>query len=120
MAPSIRDLRSPISNKDLIEFLEANHNMMVFLDTDSRKSLKMLANEFGVDFENVGYQLQDHESVYSKPHDENVVFSSNFFEPFKTTSKGIFTIPKKPIAFSGIGHIIDPSNHFVFPILRAE
>lgn len=65
MAPSVRgkvslsltitiiDLKSPISNKDLIEFLEANHNMMIFLDTDSRKSLKMLANEFGVDFENV-------------------------------------------------------------------
>jgi hypothetical protein len=64
--------------------------------------------------------LRDHESKFSKEHSEEVVFSRNFFEPFKTTSKGIFTIPERAVAFSGIGHIIDPKNEFVFPILRAE
>ena len=42
------------------------------------------------------------------------------FEPFTTTSKGLFSMPSKPIAYSGIGLSIDPLNEFVFPILRAE
>lgn len=49
-----------------------------------------------------------------------MVFSKNFFEPLKTTSKGLFTIPNRPIAFNGMGHVIDPKNQYVFPILRAE
>ena len=47
------DLRSPISNKDLIEFLEANHNVMIFGDVDVKKPIRALVNEFGVEFENV-------------------------------------------------------------------
>lgn len=46
------DLRSPISNKELIQFLEANHNLMIFADSDSRKPIRSLANELGMDFEN--------------------------------------------------------------------
>jgi hypothetical protein len=53
-------------------------------------------------------------------NEKNVVFSKNFFEPFTTTSKGIFSQSEKPIAFSGVGQVLDPSNKFVFPILRAE
>ena len=49
-----------------------------------------------------------------------MVHSRNFFHPFKTTSRGLFTQHEKPIAFSGVGQIIDSSNKFVFPILRAE
>jgi hypothetical protein len=50
----------------------------------------------------------------------NTVFSKNFFEPFTTTSKGIFSKSEKSIAFSGIGQVLDPNNQYVFPILRAE
>jgi hypothetical protein len=48
------------------------------------------------------------------------VFSKNFFHPFTTTSKGIFSQSEKPIAFSGVAQLVDSSNQFVFPILRAE
>ena len=47
------DLKSPINSKDLIQFVDANHNLMIFADAESRKSMRSLANEFGVDFENV-------------------------------------------------------------------
>jgi hypothetical protein len=41
----------------------------------------------------------------------DLVFSSNFFEPFKSTSKGIFTTDAdKPVAFTGVGHTLDPNN----------
>lgn len=47
------------------------------------------------------------------------MYSRNFFEPFTTTSKDLFT-HSHPIAFSGVGQVLDSSNEFVFPILRAE
>jgi Oligosaccharyltransferase 48 kDa subunit beta len=50
----------------------------------------------------------------------STVYSKNFFEPFTSTSKGIFSESEKPIAFSGVGQIIDSNNQYVFPILRAE
>jgi hypothetical protein len=48
------------------------------------------------------------------------VQSKNFFEPFTSTSKGIFSQSEKPIEFSGVGQILDSSNQYLFPILRAE
>lgn len=49
------------------------------------------------------------------------MYSSNFFEPFRTTSKGIFSSSEKPIALNGgLGQTVDPDNQYAFPILRAE
>ena len=49
----IADLKSPIATKDLIEFLEANHHLMIFGDSDVKRPVRNLVNEFGVEFENV-------------------------------------------------------------------
>ena len=46
-------MKSPIATKDLIEYLEANHNLMIFGETDAKKPVRTLVNEFGVEFENV-------------------------------------------------------------------
>ena len=53
LAPGVRDLKSPVGQKELLEFLEANHNLMIFADQDSRKAIRFLCNEFGVDLEQV-------------------------------------------------------------------
>jgi len=45
------EMKSPIISKDLIEYLEANHNLMIFADAEAKKPVRMLANEFGVEFE---------------------------------------------------------------------
>jgi hypothetical protein len=37
--------------RELIEYLEANHNMMIFADAEAKKPVRLLVNEFGVDFE---------------------------------------------------------------------
>lgn len=42
-----------MSSKELIEFLEANHNLLIFGDIDAKKPVCQLVNEFGVEFENV-------------------------------------------------------------------
>ena len=51
------DLRTPVSQKELIEFLDANHNLMIFSDSDVKRPVRELANKFGVEFENV---VSDH------------------------------------------------------------
>ena len=35
----------------MITFLEANRNLMVFADAESKRPIRQLANEFGVEFE---------------------------------------------------------------------
>lgn len=47
------DLRNPVASKDLIEYLSANHNLMIFGDIDAKKPVRQLVNEFGVEFEQV-------------------------------------------------------------------
>lgn len=38
-------------NRELIEYLEANHNLMIFADAEAKKPVRLLVNEFGVEFE---------------------------------------------------------------------
>jgi hypothetical protein len=45
------ELKNPIDTKDLIQFLEANHNLMVFADAEVKRPVRQLANEFGIEFE---------------------------------------------------------------------
>jgi hypothetical protein len=45
------ELKSPIESKDLIQFLEANHNIMIFADAEAKRPVRQLVNEFGVEFE---------------------------------------------------------------------
>lgn len=37
-----------------------------------------------------------------------------------TFSKRIFSYPERPIAFEGVGAVVDPKNLFAFPILLGE
>eukprot|EP00347_Sterkiella_histriomuscorum_P002855 403366536 len=120
MAPSVKEFKNPISSNDLIEFLKANHNILVFGDADVKKPIRSFANEFGMEFENAGFEVRDYENEKIHNTENNVVFSKNFFEPFRKGSNSLFTNPETPIAFSGVGLNLDPKNTFAFPILRAE
>lgn len=46
------------------------------------------------------------------------ITTSNFFSPLTTLHTPVFS--KQEIAYSGIGHVLDPENKFVFPILRGS
>ena len=130
MTPSL-DLKAPVSTRDLIDYVQAGHNLMIFGDVDSRKSLRNLFNEFGADLENVGFELRDKDQQQSLGTPDELIFSHNFFEPLRDHSKTLFSSAHskaEAIAFSGIGHVIDSNNQvtilfdlkFVFPILKAE
>ena len=94
---------------------------MIFGSSESRKVVRDLVNEFGVDFEDYGYVMNG-----GLPHDhsargikkESMAFSKDLFEPLER----VFTKPESPILFEdGVGSVIDSkqNNMHVFPILRA-
>ncbi|CDW86938.1 dolichyl-diphosphooligosaccharide--protein glycosyltransferase 48 kda subunit-like [Stylonychia lemnae] len=120
MAPSVKELKTPITHQDLLDFVQANHNIMIFGDADVKKPIRSLVNEFGMEFENVGYEVRDYEHSRIYTNENNLVVSKNLFTPFKKESNGIFTVPETSIAFTGVGLNIDQANNFAFPILRAE
>ena len=86
MAPSLKDLKNPLSHKEIIDFVQSGHNLMVFGDRDTRKALKSLVNEFGIDYENIGFTLHDYENEFARKHSD-AIFSSNIFDPLTDTTK---------------------------------
>jgi len=58
MAPTVKSFGSDLKVKELLEFVDFHHNIMLFVNNESRKTVRELANEFGVDFEDYGYTMQ--------------------------------------------------------------
>jgi hypothetical protein len=93
---------------------------MVFGDIDARKHVRKLVNRFGVDFEATGTYLSDNSTPVSwASASDDIVLSRNVFDELTNLDTPIFEARER-VAFKGIGQYLDPSNQFVFPILRAE
>ena len=58
MAPTVKSFGSDVKLKELLEFIDFHHNIMVFASSESRKTVREIANEFGIDFEDYGYTMQ--------------------------------------------------------------
>mmetsp|Transcript_13063 Transcript_13063/g.9101 ORF Transcript_13063/g.9101 Transcript_13063/m.9101 type:complete len:101 (-) Transcript_13063:1027-1329(-) len=63
MAPSVKesDFGSDVNTNTLIDFVSDNHNLMLFADNDSRAPIRKLANHFGFDLEQPGFEMHDYE-----------------------------------------------------------
>lgn len=103
--------------------------MMLFANLESRRHVRKLANNLGVDFEPyvseedlfVIKSLDQGSSVRDNTQaDPSVVSSKNIFAPLTDLSLPVFDSSSQGIKFSGVGSYLDPENQFVFPILRAE
>lgn len=123
MAPTVRSFGADVSIKDLLEFVDFHHNLMIFANNKSRKITRDLANEFGVDFEDIGYTLQGGQAPAQANQGgfktRDVAWSSNLFEPLER----VFTKLDRPVLIEdGLGSVIDSNknNQHVFPILRAD
>jgi len=57
MAPTVKSFGADLMIKEILEFVDFHHNLMVFLNNESRTIQRDLANEFGVDFEETGYTM---------------------------------------------------------------
>ena len=123
MAPTAKSFGQDLSVKDILEFVDFHHNIMVFLNNQSRKISRELANAFGIDFEDIGFSMQAGtvQNQASAPAHavSNVAWSQNLFEPLAR----VFSVPERPILFEdGVGAVLDTPkrNQHVFPILRAD
>lgn len=129
MAPSVKSFGGDLKIKQLLEFVDFHHNLMVFLDSTSRKVHRALANEFGVDFEDYGFSMEGGSAPASSAQtafrQSQTAWSAELFEPLdqsKGTGSGVFTKPGRPVLFEdGVGAVLDTpkNNAHVFPILRA-
>lgn len=91
----------------LTDFLsETDHNMMLFANQESRRHVRKLANNLGVDFESYGSTVRDNTQV-----DPSTVASKNIFAPLTEHSIPVFDkfdSSSHGVKFSGIGSYIDP------------
>ena len=123
MAPTVSKFGSDLSLKDILEFVDFHHNLMLFLNHESRKISRDLANEFGINFEEYGYVLNGGQGPAKTAQDafksKNVAWTQNMFGPLDR----VFTAPKRPILIEdGMGAVLDTkdNNQHVFPILRGD
>lgn len=129
MAPTVKSFGQDLKIKHLLEFVDFHHNLMVFLDSNSRKVQRSLANEFGVDFEDYGFSMEGGPAPVSSAQtafkQSRTAWSTELFEPLdqsKGSGSGVFTKPERPVLFEdGVGAVLDTpkNNQHVFPILRA-
>lgn len=85
MAPTVKAFGADLKVKELLEYVDSGHNLMMFSSSDSRKTPRLLANEFGIDYEDYGYIMQggtpptNSEQKAFKPLD--VSWSKEVFQP---------------------------------------
>lgn len=95
MAPTVKDYGLDLKIKDILQFVDFHHNLMVFLNNESRQISRDLANEFGVNFDEYGYTL--HGGLAPKKtsqagfKNKNVAWSKNMFDPLTR----VFTQPSR-------------------------
>lgn len=123
MAPTVKDYGMDLKIKEILEFVDFHHNLMIFLNSESRQISRDLANEFGVNFDEFGYTLnggkQAEKTAQVAFRTQNVAWSQSMFEPLTR----VFTKPTKPILVEdGIGAVLDTNlnNQHVFPILKGD
>ena len=57
MAPTVKSFGSDLKIKELLQFIDFHHNIMLFASSESRRTVREIANEFGMDFEDFGYTM---------------------------------------------------------------
>ena len=127
-APTYSDTKkNEINIKNLLQFIDDGHDLMIFGSSDASKFMRELVNEFGVDFDDYNSEVKD--SLYLHPdsgvkginqqllnlHDEEIIISKNVIN-----INNIFSKPNGYILYKGIGMDLDPQNKYVFPILSGD
>ena len=124
-APTYSDTKkNEINIKNLLQFIDDGHDLMIFGSSDASKFMRELVNEFGVDFDDYNSEVKD--SLYLHPdsgvkginqqllnlHDEEIIISKNVIN-----INNIFSKPNGYILYRGIGMDLDPQNKYIFHIV---
>ena len=82
MAPSVRSFGAHLKVPDLLEFVDTGHNVMLFASSDSRRVVRDMANEFGLDYEDYGYVMKGGETPAGNFAEmDNTAWSKSLFAP---------------------------------------
>ena len=106
MAPSVKSFGADLRISDILQYVDFHHNIMIFGSSESRKVVRDLVNEFGVDFEDYGYVMNGGipQGYSGEIKQGDVAYSKDLFEPLER----VFTKPESPILFEdGVGSVID-------------
>ena len=57
MAPTVKSFGIDLTMKDILEFVDFHHNLMIFANGETRQVHRDLFNEFGADLEEYGYSM---------------------------------------------------------------
>lgn len=111
MAPTVKSFGADLKVKELLEFVDFHHNIMLFVNNESRKTIRELGNEFGVDFEDYGYTMHGGAAPEGATQGafklDNLSWSKNQFEPL-VGEKNVFTKLTRPVMFEdGVGMLLD-------------
>ena len=109
MAPTVSSYGKDLMIKDILEFVDFHHNIMVFFSNESKQISRKLANEFGADLEEAGYILNGgvppENSAQTAFVNEKLAWSKNMFQPLVGK---VFSKLDRPVLFEdGIGQVLD-------------
>ena len=109
MAPTVASFGSDLKIKDILEFIDFHHNVMVFFSNEAKQTSRKLANEFGADLEEGSYTLMGgippENSAQSAYNSQNVAWSKNMFTPL---AGKVFSKLDRPVLFEdGVGMTLD-------------
>lgn len=117
--------KSNINKDHLLKFFDDGHDIMILADKHVSSFTRDLVTEFGSDFDENDSLVKDslYLHSYKKELNEDLVELKND-EVVVTKNtidiKNLFTRPNGYILFEGIGQEVDPHNHYLFPVLKAE
>eukprot|EP00744_Colponema_vietnamica_P003219 GILI01004968.1.p1 GENE.GILI01004968.1~~GILI01004968.1.p1 ORF type:complete len:425 (+),score=163.19 GILI01004968.1:46-1320(+) len=110
-APSAEELGGFVSVKNLLEFIDDGHHILVAGGSDISENIRELANECGVDFDDQGTSVWDPSSPEA---DKSLVRVS---AASATDAAVIVSKPKQPVLFQGVGQMVSPNNKLLLSIL---
>ncbi|KAL4105537.1 hypothetical protein PRIC1_003599 [Phytophthora ramorum] len=108
-----------LRKSDLLQFVEQGGNVLLSASKKLTKVQREFALECGVEFEQKGNVVLDHVSPISDDDDiYNAVVAAQDFVRSERVVGALATSPK-PVAFSGVGMSLEPSNILAFHALMA-
>lgn len=103
MTPTVKSFGSDLKVKDLLDFVDYHHNLMVFANSQSRKVIRDLANEFGIDLEDYGFIMKGGRSANPAFKTDKSTWSAELSKPLER----VFSKLDSPVLFSdGVGMVV--------------
>eukprot|EP01087_Luapelamoeba_hula_P007364 TRINITY_DN1808_c0_g1_i1.p1 TRINITY_DN1808_c0_g1~~TRINITY_DN1808_c0_g1_i1.p1 ORF type:complete len:469 (-),score=86.99 TRINITY_DN1808_c0_g1_i1:58-1422(-) len=107
-----------ITVDDVLNFIDDGHSLLVAADSDMSDTVREIAAECGVIFEEEGTLVVDHFNFDKSDFDgdHTLVVAHNFNKNVPVITGTV----KAPVLFKGIGHVLEKNNKLLLPILRAS